>query len=383
MQTGSKIYDVAVIGGGLAGLSLSIQLAREGYSVVVFEKEAYPFHKVCGEYISMESWDFLQRIGLPLNDMHLPIIERLQLTAPNGKAFTTSLPLGGFGLSRFTIDHLLAQLAIQSGVTLLENARADDVVHNASGFLVHFTTAAGAQTANARVCCGAFGKRSNLDVRWKRDFITCKQPSQNNFIAVKYHVQTQWPANTIGLHNFKSGYCGISKIEDGKYCLCYLTTAINLKNNHSIDGLQQNILGENPALKEIFENSTVLQGFPVTIAQISFAKKTQSQNGILMLGDAGGMIAPLCGNGMSMALHSSKIATGWIKQYLRAEINYAQLEKNYKHQWRKAFGSRLAAGRLLHPFFGNNRLSNLFVNTFCALPFLAHSIIKKTHGQPF
>jgi len=48
-------YDAAIIGGGLAGLALSIQLSKKGYRVILFEKEQYPFHKVCGEYISMES----------------------------------------------------------------------------------------------------------------------------------------------------------------------------------------------------------------------------------------------------------------------------------------------------------------------------------------
>src|SRR5687768_2854247 len=54
-------FDTAIIGGGLAGLALSIQLARLGHAVVLLEKEAYPYHKVCGEYISNESWPFLLR----------------------------------------------------------------------------------------------------------------------------------------------------------------------------------------------------------------------------------------------------------------------------------------------------------------------------------
>ena len=95
-------YDIAIVGGGLAGLALAIQCARAGYKTVLFEREKYPFHKVCGEYISLESWNFLQDLGLPLSDMQLPIINRLLITTPDGNYIETTLPLGGFGISRYT-----------------------------------------------------------------------------------------------------------------------------------------------------------------------------------------------------------------------------------------------------------------------------------------
>src|SRR5215218_8989698 len=113
-------YDVAIIGGGLAGLSCAIEMSKAGHSVVLFEKEKYPFHKVCGEYISLESWNFLQQLGIPLEKMGLPIIDTLLLTAPNGKAFKTRLPLGGFGISRYKIDSMLADIAKSNGVEVLE-----------------------------------------------------------------------------------------------------------------------------------------------------------------------------------------------------------------------------------------------------------------------
>jgi flavin-dependent dehydrogenase len=47
-------YDCAIIGGGVAGLSLAILLAKDLKKVILFEKESYPYHKVCGEYISNE-----------------------------------------------------------------------------------------------------------------------------------------------------------------------------------------------------------------------------------------------------------------------------------------------------------------------------------------
>ena len=376
-------YDVAVIGGGLAGLSLAIQLAKKGVAVVLFEREKYPFHKVCGEYISMESWVFLQHLGVPLHEMNLPIIEKLYLSAPNGKAFTTTLPLGGFGISRFTLDGLLYKIAQDSGVTVLEETRVDDVMQETI-FKIDYTAKGVAATTTAAVCCGAFGKRSNLDVRWKRDFIEKQRQKVDNFVAVKYHIETDWPEQTIGLHNFDGGYCGISKVDGGKHCLCYLTTAANLKKSgNSIPQLQQSILSKNPALKAVLDSSTVLDHFPVSIAQISFSKKTVVERSVLMIGDSCGMIAPLCGNGMSMALRSSKIAADAISLHLDGGLTYTQLETSYSQQWQKAFSTRLAAGRLLQHFFGSQRMNNAFVQTFRTMPFLAHFIIKKTHGQPF
>ena len=67
-QAQIKEFDVGIIGGGLAGLSLSILLAKNRYKVILFEKEKYPFHRVCGEYISLESWKFIeQSLGLNLS----------------------------------------------------------------------------------------------------------------------------------------------------------------------------------------------------------------------------------------------------------------------------------------------------------------------------
>src|ERR1700712_2994133 len=121
-------YDVAVVGGGLAGLSLSILLARQHYRICLFEKETYPFHKVCGEYISMESWDFLTSLGVPLGNWDLPKIHQLFVTAPNGDFIREALPLGGFGVSRYKLDASLADIARKEGVDVFENTKVNNVL---------------------------------------------------------------------------------------------------------------------------------------------------------------------------------------------------------------------------------------------------------------
>ena len=129
-------YDVAIVGGGLAGLALSIQLAKQGHKIILLEKEQYPFHKVCGEYISLESWDFLVSLGLDLKAMNLPIISRLQVSSMKGKLIEQKLPLGGFGISRFILDHRLVQIARSVGVVVMENTKVNDIIFEQSGFSI-------------------------------------------------------------------------------------------------------------------------------------------------------------------------------------------------------------------------------------------------------
>ena len=373
-------FTVAVIGGGLAGLSLSISLSKAGYKTILFEKEKYPFHKVCGEYISLESWNFIEKLGLKLSNLSLPIIKKLIISSPNGNAIQAKLDLGGFGISRFFLDNELKKIAIENGVTIYEETKVTDVLFNNEMFTVKYN---GGEVFS-KIVAGSFGKRSNLDVKWKRDFINQKFNKLNNYIGVKYHVKNNLPIDTIALHNFENGYCGVSKIENGESCLCYLTTAENLQKNHnSIKEMEKNVLFKNPFLKKIFQESEFVFKEPVTISQISFDKKNQIENHVLMLGDSAGMITPLCGNGMSMSFHSSKIAFENISSFLMGKIEREQMEINYKNEWTKQFEKRLRNGRMIQRFFGKEKLTNFFISIIKPFPFLINRLVKSTHGKEF
>lgn len=384
MATEGATYDVAIVGGGLAGLALSIQLARGGWSVVLCEKETYPLHRVCGEYISMESWDFLCRLGLPLPEWNLPKINTLQLTAPNGKMLQSKLPLGGFGISRYKLDAALAQIAIAAGVTLLQQTKVEAIEMQQHGVLLETKSAGITNHIHAKVGCGAWGKRSNMDVKWKRPFTQDAGTRISNWVGIKYHVYTDWPKHLIALHNFHDGYCGISAIEGGKHCLCYLTRAANLKQyGQSVAAMEGAVLARNPALAGILKRSQKLPHFPLAISQVSFQPKTRVEGGVLLLGDAAGMIAPLCGNGMSMALHASKLAAEAIAPFLQGKISRTEMEQGYTRQWQQHFAARLRLGRGLQGLFGSEWRSNALVGVMRNLPFAARAIIRQTHGQPF
>jgi len=373
-------YDLAIVGGGLAGLALSIQIAKAGYRVVLFEKENYPFHKVCGEYISLESWNFLQQLGVDLPSLNVSYIKRLQVSDIKGIFFEQPLPLGGFGISRYKLDHTLAQVAKQAGVIVREQTRVNEIHFSQELFNIESTK----ENFTAKVVAGSFGKRSNLDIKWKRPFIVAKKNKLNNYIGVKYHIRYDFPDDLIALHNFKKGYCGISKVEGNQYCLCYLTTADNLQgSNNDIRKMEQSILSANPHLKKIFSECEMLWKEPVTISQISFDKKNLVEDHVLMIGDAAGMITPLCGNGMSMAMHASKIASEQILNFLEETISREKMEQEYTVKWNELFANRLRAGRMLQRLFDSQWLTTLMIRLGRSFPSVIKALIKQTHGDPF
>lgn len=373
-------FELAIIGGGLAGLCLAIQAANEGFQTLLIEKESYPFHKVCGEYISKESLPFLKSLGLPISDWELPHIHQLEISAPKGRLHTFPLGLGGIGVSRYFLDHQLYQLAIQKGVTVFTKTKVQNLSFQGS----HFEIETDQNKFRAIIAAGSFGKKSNLDIRLNRQFSKNKPSNWNNFIGVKYHIQYPHPEDLIALHNFKNGYCGISRIEAGKSCLCYMTTAANLQENgNSIESLEASILCKNPNLKIIFNQAKFLYDKPLTISQISFQQKKRVENHLLFIGDAAGMIPPLCGNGMSMAMHGSKLAFENIQHYFQTHKNRDVLESSYEQQWNKQFALRLNTGKMVQRFFGNEVLTAAFLNTMSQFPIISERVIAATHGSIF
>lgn len=372
-------YQVSIVGGGLAGLTLAIQMADAGYSCILFEKNKYPFHKVCGEYISMESRDFLERLGLNLKDLNLPVISRLHVSSPSGRLLEHQLDMGGFGISRFLLDKKLSEIAISKGVVLLDDCRVHDVRFSGEHFIID--TAKG--TFISEICAGAWGKKSNLDTRLKRNF-TQNNKTEKNYVGIKYHIRTDFPSDLIELHNFKNGYCGISKIEDGRYCLCYLTDAENLKKfNGNIREMEAAILMKNPFLKKYFSDATFLFEEPLAISQIKIGYKNAVEKNILMIGDTAGNIAPLSGNGMSMAMRSSYYLSSLLNSYFQKKISREALENEYTLFWNTQFKKRVGLSKVLQKLLKNKSLTNITIRALKTFPSLSNRIIKATHGKPF
>lgn len=366
--------SIVIVGGGLAGL-VAANLLTKCAEVILIEKKQYPFHRVCGEYISNETIPFLQQHNLLPHLEQLPRITKLWLTSVNGRKAELDLDLGGFGISRYTLDYFLFQKALAQGANVVQDCEANSISFQDNHFVVSTTTT----TFEADLVIGSFGKRSRLDKAMKRPFVEKKSP----YVGVKYHIRTQHPNDVIALHNFKDGYCGISNIEDGKSTLCYLTHRKNLKEHKQIELMEREVLHRNPFLKHLFLNSEFLFDKPETINEISFETKSPVEDHVLMCGDAAGMITPLCGNGMALAIHSAKVASAVVTDFLSEKISRVEMEKQYARQWNQLFSQRLWAGRQIQNLFGSEWASDLAVNLARYAAPVASWLVKQTHGNPF
>jgi len=381
MSSSEQLYDLAIVGGGLAGLTLSIQMRKKGYRVIVFEKESYPMHRVCGEYISMESAQYLYDCGVDRNALKLPRITQLHVTAPSGYKLAHALSPGGFGISRYKLDDMLATYATNLGVVVLQQTPVTHLEKNATTYTVNTRTS----SYTVRMVAGTWGKRSTMDVKWNRAFVQERNRLLSRYIGIKYHVQADLPHNLIELHNFKDGYCGISKIEDDRYCMCYLTTAENLKlAGGDIKRMEEQILHKNPYLKTYFNQYTSMYEKPLAISQISFERKETDMHAVPFAGDSAGLITPLCGNGMSMALHASKLLSHHLDKFLQQDaIDVQACLASYKQQWEVHFSGRMRAGRLIQSMFGSTLMTEALLRILKPFPLFVGKLVDSTHGDTF
>ncbi len=367
--------QVIVAGGGISGLITAALLAKAGFRPLVIEKKIYPFHRVCGEYISNETVSFLKRAGLYPEKFDPPQLSRFQLTSVNGQTVTLKLDLGGFGISRYSFDNFLYENAGAAGALFRLNTQIDGI----NWVDDHFTVHAGSETFHADVVVGSFGKRSVIDAQMNRSFMGKRSP----YLGVKYHIRTDHPGDLIALHNFKDGYCGISNIEGNRSNLCYLTHRNNLKAHGQIKAMEEKVLFRNPFLKRIFTQSEFLFDRPETINEISFETKAPVEDHVIMVGDAAGMITPLCGNGMAMAIHSASVASEVIIRFCNNHISRDAMESEYSRQWNKLFSARLTVGRRIQAMFGREWTSDMLVNLARYARPVAQWLVSKTHGASF
>lgn len=368
-----SLVSVVVVGGGLAGLTSSLHLSRLGIDVTLVEKNDFPRHKVCGEYLSNEVLPYLNYLGVDPFEKGAKNIQHFEMSAVDGASVKAKLPLGGFSISRYSLDEMMLHKAEDQGVVVIKDT-VMDIEFKEEQFTIRLKNH---HDLKSVFVIGAYGKRSVLDQKLKRSFFKTKAP----YLAVKSHYKGTYPEGLVGLHHFYGGYCGVSNVEDNRINICYIAEYNQFKKYKNISEFEKKILHQNKTLKAILDKVEPSFENPLSISQISFASKKLVENHVLMSGDSAGMIHPLSGNGMSMAIKSAKMISELVVQYFKGSMSRSELEKQYRLQWNKSFKLRLGVGRFLASVFKMKKLTLFSMGQLKKHPKLLSMIIQMTHGK--
>ena len=372
-------YDALIIGGGLAGCSTALQLAREGHEVLLAEQSTYPRHKLCGEFLSPEAQSSFRRLGVleAVHEAGASSIGRTVLTAPLGTKTAHDLPATALGLSRYQLDRLLFQHACAAGVEGRVGTRVTDV----EGCLRKgFAVTVGEETVETRLVLGAYGRRGLLDRTLERPFLKEKPP----YVAFKAHYTGPSAADLEGaieLHSAPGGYCGLSLVEDHRVNVCWIGHTDALKASGGTPTAMLNeTLRQNPALDARLRGLTRVSEQFEAVSQVPLMPKSRFARDVCMIGDAAGMIAPLCGDGMAMALQTADLVSPLASDFLTGDRSPSSFRAAYEDQWTNTFGRRMRLGRWIHAAAFRPGAARLLVQSCRVLPPLARWLIRTTRG---
>ena len=300
--------EIVIVGGGLAGASAACILADAGCPALLIERDAEPRHKVCGEFLSIEAQTYLADLGLDLDRLGASRISRIRLA--HGRSTTEAdLPFLARGLSRRILDEALLRQATSRGARIVRGVSVREIATNGTGISLAMGSSA---PILAETLFLASGKH---DVRGAK---RVPAGTMNDLIGFKGHYRLAH-AQQVALEGcvevmlFSGGYAGLQLVEGGIANLCLVVTRQGFDEvGKSWDRLLDRIADDCSHLGTRLGGAQPLFERPLSIFQIPYgylhAPDAGEPPGLFRLGDQAAVIPSFTGDGMSIALHSGRLA---------------------------------------------------------------------------
>jgi flavin-dependent dehydrogenase len=310
------LIDLAIVGGGPAGTAAALEARRRGLKVTIWERERFPRDKVCGEFISAESVPLL-RNEIPEALENASVITRAEYVSSRGRVLGFELPHPARGLSRRALDAALWNAAERAGAGTREGEAVRRVrrlhAEGDGGWEIEPGSGEAQAARSLLIACGRWWRIEGLDSPAQSG----REKAAGQWLGVKAHFRGVEPRRAVEMFYLPGGYCGLAPVEDGMYNACCLVHR-SLAGGGAASATRNfaawiGAIARHAALNERLRGA-VQEGETVTTAPVRPARRRASCDGALFAGDAAGFLDPFTGDGISMALHSGRLAAGILAQ---------------------------------------------------------------------
>lgn len=339
----SKQADVIVIGAGVAGTSCALQLAKQGHRTILLDRQSFPRHKTCGEFMSPETKEMLDYLGVQLRETVEPCsMDHAKIVMPHGGEINAPLPGQATGISRYELDRLLHEKAVSAGADILTGTTVTDIQKLGDHrYVVDARQENEAVRYEARAVIGAYGTKRPRGVASAEAY-----RDDTVYVGVKSHYSGITIPARVELYFCEGGYVGISPIEKGMVNVAALLTLKSVQGSgKSVPEILRAASRTNRRLAERMAEGEPVSRTQVSIAPLHLSHTPHPWSEYPHIGDAMLMLPPLCGDGMSVALRSSWLCSGWTHKYLQGELNFEQWRDRYTLEANRTFKVLLRRAR--------------------------------------
>jgi flavin-dependent dehydrogenase len=292
--------ETIVVGGGPSGASAACSLAAARRDVVLLERSAGPHHKVCGEFLSIETQAILHQFGVdpavhgavPVDAVGIHVGQR---------HVTAKLPFRALSLSRFKLDQALLTRARELGAEVRTNVSVQEVSRGAGRWDVRL---AGGEVLQSRNLILATGKQALRGLRDNRD---------TSLVGFKMHLRLRRHAalaRRVDLFMLDRSYAGLEPIENGIANLCLVMTRdLAQQVGSGWPALCKHLVSASPPLAEYLAGAAPQFDKPLAVVcPVNGHLDDEAEPEAFRVGDRLAHIPPFTGDGLAIAVASGALA---------------------------------------------------------------------------